>query len=64
MIEHDIKRGIGHFAIATLPAYFALLAAGYDGDRLQVPLIAGGAVAAALIWAIARFDGRRQQHSS
>lgn len=45
---------IGAFFAGSFPAYLSLLVAGYDGDRLQLPLICAGAFTAAfaylLIW--------------
>lgn len=35
------------FFATSLPAYFALLFAGFNGDRLQIPLISIGAISAA-----------------
>jgi len=45
---------IGAFFAGSFPAYCALVAAGYNGDRLQIPLICAGlataAIAYLLIW--------------
>lgn len=45
---------VGAFFAGSFPAYCALLAAGYNGDRLQIPLICAGlataAIAYLLIW--------------
>jgi len=38
------------FLSGSLPAYFALLAFGYDGKRLQIPLICAGLAVAGLAY--------------
>jgi len=41
---------IGAFFAGSFPAYCALIAAGYNGDRLQIPLICAGLATAAIVY--------------
>lgn len=42
------------FFAGSLPAYFCLLIAGYNGERLQVPLICAGLVVVAITYLLVR----------
>lgn len=55
---YETRDYIGVFCLATLPAYFSLLAFGENVDRLEIPLLLAGVVAVALLWSISALDQR------
>ncbi len=51
------------FCVATLPAYFTLLAFGFQTDSLDIPLIVAGVVAVVGHWAVNALDWKIWQRN-